>query len=291
MKFLVLLLTFVLQRKFNLTLSRQHDQWTRQFLMFFEAKFPVIRHNATLYVVIAIVLPALALLLVLTMIDGVLFGMATLFVHIIMLFLCLGCGYLKQAVELYRTQWEAEKYQSAFRTLESADIFIEDAEKLTPAEIHYQATSQYMYMTFQRYFMVIFWYMIAGPVGALVARLAHVAGCEATAYTPRQVGIVYKVLEWLPARLLALSFALVGNFADTIKSSLNSMIDPAVSALKVLQQAAAGAIESLPAVPTAGEANALRDSRQLIALRDLLNRSVMVWFSVIALLTIVGWMS
>ncbi|OZG72500.1 regulatory signaling modulator protein AmpE [Hahella sp. CCB-MM4] len=291
MKFLVLLLTFVLQRKLNLTLSRQHDQWARQFLEFFEAKFPVIRHNATLYVVIAILLPAVVLTLVLTLVDDVLFGVATLFVHIVMLFLCLGCGYLKQAVELYRTQWEAEHYQSAFRTLESADIFIKDADKLTPAEVHYQATSQYMYMTFQRYFMVIFWYMVAGPVGALVARLAHVAGCESTTYVPRQVGIVYKVLEWLPARLLALSFALVGNFGETIKSSLNYMIDPAVGALKVLQQAAAGAIESMPAVPAAGEANALRDSRQLVALRDLLNRSVMVWFSVIAILTIVGWMS
>ncbi len=291
MKFLVLLLTFILQRKLNLTISRQHDQWARRFLAFFEAQLPVIRHHTVLYLLIAIILPALALLLLLTMIEGVFYGVGTLFVHIVMLFLCLGCGYLKQAVELYLSQWEAGSYQSAFRTLESAEIYIEGAESMTPAEIHYQACSQFMYQTFQRYFMVIFWYMVAGPVGALVARLAHVAGSEPRVYVPPHMGLIYRLLEWLPARLLGLTFALVGNFGPTIKSALNDLIDPAIQALPLLQHAAAGAVESFPSRPIRGEAEPVRDGHQMINLRDLLNRSMIVWFSLIAILTIVGWMS
>ena len=291
MKFLVLLLTFILQRKLNLTISRQHDQWARRFLTFFEAQLPVIRHHATLYVMIAIILPALALLLLLTLVDGLLYGVGTLFVHIVMLFLCLGCGYLKQAVELYLSQWEAGSYQSAFRTLEDAEIVIQNAETMTPAEIHYHACSQFMYQTFQRYFMVIFWYMVGGPVGALVARLAHVAGSTPRVYVPSQMVVIYQLLEWLPVRLLGLTFALVGNFSATLKNALNYLIDPATPPLPLLQAAAAGAVESYPERPVRGEADALKDSRQMIGLRDLLNRAMMVWFSLIAVLTIVGWMS
>jgi len=291
MKFLVLLLIFILQRKLNLTISRQHDQWARRFLTCFESLLPVIRHHVTLYVLIAIILPALALLLLLSLVEGLFFGMGTLFLHIVILFLCLGCGYVSQAMELYLSQWEAGSYQSAFRVLENAEMFIQGAETMTPAEIHYHACLQFMYRTFQCYFMVIFWYMVGGPVGALVARLAHVAGSKSRLYAPSQMVVIYQILEWLPVRLLGLTFALVGNFSATLKNALNLLIDPSTHPLPLLQAAAAGAVECYPERPVRGEADALRDSRQMIGLRDMLNRAVMVWFSLIAILTIVGWMS
>ncbi|MBU6955122.1 regulatory signaling modulator protein AmpE [Hahella sp. HN01] len=292
MKFLVLLLTYIMQKRLNLTLSRRHDQWAKSFLTFFELRLPVIRNSAPFYLLIALAAPALALFIVLRLTDDVFFGFLTLFVHIVMLFLCLGCGFLKQSVDIYLQQWREGRFQSAFRTLEEAEIHIDEAQNMSPAQLHYAACSQYLYQTFVRYFMVIFWYMAIGPVGALLARLAHVAGRDPSVYVPQQMTTVYKALEWIPSRLLALSFALAGNFGGAIKQSANDMIDPHSDAFTVLRKAAGGAVEIYPlAAPSAGGTQDVDlEVKQMCAIRDLLNRAMIIWFILIALLTVAGHM-
>jgi AmpE protein len=65
----------------------------------------------------------------------------------------------------------------------------------------------------QRVFAVVFWFVILGPAGALLYRL--IAYVVETSSVPK-VHIIKELMDWLPARLFALLFALAGHFTAVL---------------------------------------------------------------------------
>ncbi|KTD22821.1 inner membrane protein AmpE [Legionella lansingensis] len=59
-------------------------------------------------------------------------------------------------------------------------------------------------------FAVIFWYIVAGPIGILVYRLISL--CSEQSLTAKLAQTITDVLDWIPARLTLLLYLLVGNF-------------------------------------------------------------------------------
>lgn len=71
-------------------------------------------------------------------------------------------------------------------------------------------------------FAVIFWYFLLGPVAVLSYRLLALA--QEHSQNPALVeraGQLRHAFDWLPVRLLAASFALVGNFAAVSRVMLH----------------------------------------------------------------------
>lgn len=75
----------------------------------------------------------------------------------------------------------------------------------------------------RQFFGVAFWFVLLGPAGAVLYRLAHVLYQKWGILDVQDFGRfglfaadVFQWLDWIPARLLALSFAIVGNFEDAI---------------------------------------------------------------------------
>ena len=294
MRFVVLLIAYVVQRKFNLTLSRQHDLWASQYLDFIEKQLPVIRHSASFYLAIGIILPATMLSILLFIMADFLFGSVVLFINFVMLFLCLGCGYLKGTIDAYLEHWLQGRYQAALETLHEADIFIDNADELSQAEIHHAVCAAFMYQTFQRYFMVIFWFMLTGPVGALVARLAHVSAVVPSVYRPRHVRLLSQLLEWLPARVLSLTFILTFKSSGPVKQSVQTLANPTAEAMDVLEIGAASVLanDKYQYYPPARRAGGLPANAevQLIGLRELLNRALVAWFLAIGAVALLLWL-
>ena len=124
-------------------------------------------------------------------------------------------------------------------------------------------------------FARIFWYAIFGPVGLAMYFFAdnlqqHLQKQEAATEVASASSIVVAVLDWIPVRLLGLSYALVGNFAETFKL--------------VLQQCQAGLDHNHElSVQFAKEALPEADSHQAMA---LVMRAVWVWVVVLAMISI-----
>ena len=87
----------------------------------------------------------------------------------------------------------------------------------TPAErmrqVHESAIVQYN----QRIFAVILWFLILGPLGAVLYRFSRQLGrfiSKDSEPGPYAQGInqLLHILDWLPARLMVIAFALVGSF-------------------------------------------------------------------------------
>jgi AmpE protein len=175
----------------------------------------------------------------------------------------------------------------------------------------------------QRWFGVLFWFLLLGPVGALLYRLTVLAAQgEASAELPVETRLdarkLLALLDWPVAQLMTLSLALVGNF-DTVLGAwreaggasfdLDRPFLGAVARASVKCELAdeaedynghdgrsdnggsvevgEGGVPALPALPPAWSAELpeLRDAMSLVW------RSLLVWLAVLALFVIAGWVS
>ncbi|MHB1992136.1 beta-lactamase induction protein [Metallibacterium scheffleri] len=153
----------------------------------------------------------------------------------------------------------------------------------------------------RRRYAVLFWFFILGPGGALLYRLArlaagmagHAAGLPAAQqdFARRMAA----ALEWPAALLMVLAMALVSNF-DAVLGSLRAWHNepgrswlgldpdflPAIAVAGVNADVEAGDGYAVDATDVAGE---LED------LAHLLNRVLLVWLVLAALLVLGGWMA
>lgn len=197
-----------------------------------------------------------------------------------------------------------------------------DAAALEVDEIARQALEFGMLKAQRHVFGTLFWYGVLawaiGPTGAVVYRLADYLARrwnEARALPP---GVqpdrfgefarrAFAWIDWLPARLTALGFAIVGDFEGTLycwrRVAANLAGNgPAPDSRALLLAAAGGAIgvrlmpadEAARVFAEAGQEGAgLSDPqpRSLAQAAALMWRAVLLWLALLLLLSIVAWAS
>lgn len=140
-----------------------------------------------------------------------------------------------------------------------------------------------------RIFGVIFWFVILGPVGALFYRL----NCELlrhrklTTQTEGEDSLydatierLFLIINWLPTRLTAFTYAVTGNFVAAYEQwRRQSKIKDPNPNTTLLMKVAKGAV-------VGGDAGKL-----VAASFSLVKRSLILWFTVLALMTITGWLT
>ena len=148
-----------------------------------------------------------------------------------------------------------------------------------------------------RIFGVVFWFMVLGPAGAWLFRVADLirrrAAFEAARDEDGEQGLatylivvrrVHGVLAWMPARLLALGFALAGSFEDAVSDWRGYYENCADQFFEVnddvIACAGCGALQGREE-PT--EVEGARGAMSLVL------RTLFVWVFFIAVLTLAGW--
>lgn len=86
---------------------------------------------------------------------------------------------------------------------------------------------------------MIFWYFLLGPVAALSYRLLALAAehSQQPALAERAAQLRH-AFDWLPVRLLAASFALVGNFVAVSRVMLHELLNWNISAAQLIEKPA-----------------------------------------------------
>ncbi|MDJ0805322.1 MAG: regulatory signaling modulator protein AmpE [Gammaproteobacteria bacterium] len=150
----------------------------------------------------------------------------------------------------------------------------------------------------RRIFGVIFWFLVLGPVGAALYRLATcLPNLRTTAreadflHTSRQL---VAILDWIPARLTAASYAIAGSFEDALygwrsyhESRFNEFSS---SASGILICTGTGALRLSTLVDSDTGTHPTEGQRYLMdAAMGLIWRSLVVWIILIGLLTLAGW--
>lgn len=156
-------------------------------------------------------------------------------------------------------------------------------------------------------FAPLFWYiLLPGPVGPVLYRLAEMLSRRwfrpGEAYGEFAL-TAYRALDWLPLRLSAAGFAIVGNFEDAVYAWRGLVASGAPTDQRALLLATGGGALGLRIADPAMIARWAQDGERgfeppgdepgsdgLLSAVGLVWRSVVLWIALFAMLTVANWL-
>ncbi|MBX8591013.1 regulatory signaling modulator protein AmpE [Pseudomonas cichorii] len=276
MSFLVLLLAVWVEKFSALRQRVQRDgPWLKELARLESS--PRTASRPWVILALLVLLPLLILHLALTIVGSVAYGWLALPVHLLVLIYSLGRGDLLAALGPFRDACRRGDEQAAVHVAErDMGVQADNGEQLLEGVQGYM-----LWQAYQSFFVVIFWYFLLGPVAALAYRLLALAAENGK--TPALVERATQLrhaFDWVPVRLLAASFALVGNFVAVSRVMLHELLNWNISAAQLIARIGRAASE-VPA-PVMGADGVT----SLDMLWELLVRAAIVWYAGFALWTL-----
>lgn len=269
MSFVVLLLAILIEKFSALRQRLQRDGgWLRE-LHKLEAS-PKLVNKPWWVLIILVALPVAVLGLLLVVLQPVAYGLIALPVHLLVVVYSLGRGDLLADLGPFRDAWRRGDLQAGAHVAQrDLGVCADSGEQLLE-----NVQGHMLWQAYQSFFAVIFWYFLLGPVAALSYRLlALTAEHSKNPELAERAQQLRHAFDWLPVRLLAASFALVGNFGAVSKVMLHELLSWEVSAAQLIDKAGCAAAE-LPAPQVGPEGVTSLDT-----LWALLLRAAMLWYA------------
>jgi AmpE protein len=219
MKLFTILLCLALQRFFNVGVlpNRIIANCFEKYIAFFQSVFPKLKPTTTLIVTLAPILIAAALLLALFSLDHSEIAHFLLSTAILLLFI--DTRDLKNCLKDYFTHIDKKEFPEAKASLSD---FTSKGLPEDPGMLTRSVTQEIIWQNFTKIFAPLFWFMVLGIFGLLTycfftlwKNITSKIDGDLTDLK-NAVTNIQDLLDWIPARLLALSFALAGNFALSI---------------------------------------------------------------------------
>ena len=269
----------------------QRDEWLTGWLQLLTEKIDYKPLRLTLLIAV----PFLAVALLDTLFSDVLFGLLSLVFYVLVLLYSLGRGDFNEAVEQYLMSWRAGNYESAFEYAKKIGDFEQSDLIADPQALHDKVRAAILYEGYQRWFAVIFWFLVLGPAGALAYRVCYQASRLTLSDIDndeepmqQQVLLVNHYLDWLPARLLAFAFALTGRFESTFERCVTQFSDNKPVS-EIIDSCACAALHDESRVQLSSEEDIAieQGEREITGVQSLLSRTVICWLVFIALLQMI----
>lgn len=226
---------------------------------------------------ILILAPVALLVLLLHVLEPVAYGLLALPVHLLVLVYSLGRGDVKAALGPFRDAWRRGDEQAALHVAErDLGLAADDAQSLIK-----RVQGHLLWQAYQSFFAVIFWYFLLGPAAALAYRLLALTmdnSCQPALQS--LAGQLRHAMDWLPVRVMTVSFALVGNFVAVTRVMLHELLDWHISAGHLVAKVGRVA-DDIPE-----EEDRQRGLERLDSLWDLLLRCAVLWYACFALWTV-----
>ena len=276
MSFLVLLLA-VWVEKFSAGRQRiqQDGGWLRQLARVEAA--PNLQASPWLSLALLVLVPVLLLGVLLVLLKSVAYGWLALPVHLLVLIYGLGRGDVLAALGPFRDAWRRDDMEAAY-LVAARDLGVQADE---PAELLTRVQGYLLWQAYQSFFAVIFWYALLGPVAVLAYRLLALTTEQAQQVALREHAQQLRHgFDWLPARVLASSFALVGDFVSVSRALLHELLNWQIPAAQLVDHAGRAAANTPACAP--GDAGL----HSLDALWQMLVRSALLWYAGFAVWTL-----
>lgn len=293
MKLLALLLGLLLERAATELLHLRELRWFDAYFDFGIAMTKRCRGSGAYALVAGLLLLAAVPVLLLSvwlLSTGVRWDLPYLTFAVLVVFLCLGPRDLGNEVHEYCNALDGGDSVTAERVLTELSEAQQPGGEggIVENAIFVQATN--------RIFGVVFWFVVLGPVGAWLFRVTDLLRRRAAFEALRDsdsgervlpaIETTYGFLKWLPARLAALGYALSGSFDEAANAWRNFRLadglpfhcgNDRLSA--AVGKAAMAGMSDHPSNTSAAARSAMR----------LVTRTLFLWMTLIALMTIFGW--
>lgn len=225
---------------------------------------------------------ALAILLLILLPIGILlwwlqgraYGLFTLITHIGLLLLVVGRhDPLGRADHEFIRLWEqGEQRAAAELARRHLGLAVDE-----PALLLVRVRERMVATSLSDYFVPAFWYLLLGPLGAVAYRLLDLARAGREAAAAPLVSTLVHAFEWIPARLLGMSFALVGHFESTLQTLRELAADWEIPGGELAARCAEVALKgALPAAESEVNSSVLSNTKQLLF------RALLIWAVIVA---------
>lgn len=276
MTFLSLILVLAFVQWWGSGAPVQKDGWFVAYRCWLAERFA--QDQESLRLLLVVLGPVLGLWLLTGLVATWLSSFWLLVIAVLVLLYSLGRGDFTAQVRTYIEACEREDSVAAAQALSQW----QGHERQEPdpddwPSLHRQALRAIAYRGFERMFAVIFWFFVLGPIGALLYRLSVLyRSQEPTAVAERWVWL----LEWPVVRLMGLTWAMAGNFDTCFLRCQRGVLDINRSSTELLDEQLNGALGA--------QEQGLTSLDAVRASQPLFSRSLLIWVSVLALVTLLA---
>jgi AmpE protein len=274
MTLISLLLVLTIER-----LTTQSKYWQAEFYFghyqqWIEARNWLKDSNGSWALFALIFIPSLLFFYVAQQIDN---SLISLIFNASILMVCIGCPGLRATYKCF--------LQAANRgDLQACSMY---ADQLGHDENSIQSFGQNLvWLNFRHYAAVIIWFAVFGAAGAVLYTLARGFEdrlTESDHQVAPQATSIMNILNWVPVRITALGFLLVGHFSKALPIWLGYLPDTSISAKTLLAEVSKAAEDIEP-----DESDCTEEPCTLVRLA---NRNITFILVAISLLTLTGWVA
>lgn len=303
MKFIIIVIGILLLQRMGSLSQLQRDGWYRQWTVCIQKQkwlgsIPYIK------LLISLLVPLFVLVGALLLLDNHWLGVPVFVLSFLVFLYSLGRGNLEEDIEGYREDLKRDDLQAAYHDAAEFNVTKEVGVSENWSELHDEVVGALSYRYFERYFAVIFWFVLAGAPGALLYRLLvlhlEIAANGRYEDDSQRVQHGLHLMEWLPVRLMGLSLAFVGNFTACLESLRASLLSGSIGTLSairsyVLAALASGSIKTISEEQTEEkveeqieETLSIKNEAEteVTEIRALFSRALMLALCLVALLII-----
>ncbi len=290
MKFLIVFIALLLQWKLPLPPRSVHSRSFAAWLALWQRLSFFSRLPRHIKYALLVVLPALLLTAVFWYSERFAWGLLTLALEVLLLLYVLAHVGIQKHLDQYREDLRNGDTQGAYRCAGKylAGQNVDVAEDAT--QLNEQVIKSLLHRWFEYFFLMVFWYMVADVGGILLAWLtvqyARTSACDERAWR------YLHWLEWIPVRLLGLTFGLAGNLMRALPVWKQHLWQWQAHSADVLFEVANAAMadSDQPRQWHNAADDAEAAAKDLEEWQQLHLRSVSVWMVMIAMATIGGWL-
>lgn len=287
MIFVSILIALVLERVTPQFVDLRQNQWLREYTQWMVSVLHIERLTAWMALAILISPIMLVIWIAAGMFENALFGLFELAFNVIVIFFCLGPKTLDTQVDQYLDAIEVGDAQQRFNA----------AEKITgvapsmdlPAQVVQVCKAIYVEAN-SRVFAVLFWFLVLGPVAAVVYRMLEQLlksnYLQSSLNSLRQlIKLVIGWVDWLPARITLFIYMVSGNFEEGLQKYQNGNV-VAVDMLEQNNELLQGVgFHSIAAHEVSEDSHAIDLVKKS---RGLILRSLVVWLILILMISLVA---
>jgi AmpE protein len=295
MALLVIVLSLFIERVWTTVGDLRSFVWFERLVDRVADASPARALSGAFGVLAVMALPLFVVAIVYVLLAKIFTVLGLVFAVLVMLF-CLGPRDLDGDVHRFLNAWEQgddERAQTCAR-----HISVASAEPVETRLLARPVVEGILVAAHERWYGVIFWFVVLGPLGALWYRLACVLRdkCirrgEEDAFKDAAL-MMHHILAWIPTRLTLLSYALTGSFGDTLealrKEDYGWKSDWLINNYLLLIHGGLGALQLEQEL--AADETRVVDAGHVRAALGLALRTLILAIALIAVVTLGGWVS
>lgn len=278
MTFVVTLIALLIERFFDWSHLR-HWGWYATYQRNMTQRLSG-KASATVVFAAVIVPLLLAVALIGWVLKGWMYGLGSLVFQLIVLLYCLGPQNLWadafaciSALKQGDTQAASERMKTSF-----------GAEGASEQSLYRSLLNHIFIEANRRVFVVVFWYLILGPLGAVLCRCvtlsaSHLPEFESAPDVSQCARTAEGVLDWIPVRLFTFTLALGGRFSQVFKLLRKQFMHGVDSNVPMLTECGSAALG-------ADDVTVSTDGSLVKGAIHLLDRAFVILLVVVALLVL-----